>query len=427
MMADISPQGYDYPYDDSTNPFWKKSSDSGDDTITTITASASVSDTTGTPAVSVTKTVKNDTTNFDFAFSGLKGNTGATGSQGPAGSDGISPAVTSTGSTESGAIAGTVTGSNGNVINIYNGAQGETGPAGSDADISKCVTNISVENTNGVYDIKQTVNGTESDVGQINVPNTDNLLAEVTDSVIENETNGYDFHTIKETENNGAQNEVGKFYIARTQITELNSDGSYTTVDQSGNEGSGQIAVSTTPTINIIPEPPSGTTMQWMFPKLWNVPFYYNGTLYFPQRIMSGTSAGTITFSSAEQLTTATLDITNLQVLITGLTFADGTQLTSENSICYWQNGGTTSITPYYNNLGNENFSGSWSGDVEDDVARIEAQVTMIRLFASFTFGTEAGSDGNYTNTVEFFPYFFAPAGCTAITVSITYGTVTTS
>ena len=65
-----------------------------------ITASASVDATTGTPSVVVTETTVGDTTNLDFAFTGLKGETGATGAQGPAGPAGAQ------------------------------GPQGETGPAG---------------------------------------------------------------------------------------------------------------------------------------------------------------------------------------------------------------------------------------------------------------------------------------------------------
>lgn len=285
----ISPQGYTYGEDPKAdNPFW-----SDDEVVDQITATASVDDTSGTPAVTVTKS----NYNFNFSFTGLKGEqgeqgiqgepgatgetgpqgeqgpagpqgetgaTGATGPQGPAGEDGQSPAVVSTGATGSGEAAGTITGADGTVITVYNGAQGEQGPqgekgetgatgaqgpqgeqgpAGSDADISTCVTNVSVTNTDGVYDIKQTIDGTESEVGQINVPNIDNLLAEVTDSVVENTTSGYDYHTVKETENNGAQNDVGSFYLARNQITALNSDGSFTTVDQSGIEGTGSISL----------------------------------------------------------------------------------------------------------------------------------------------------------------------------------------
>lgn len=71
--------------------------------------------------------------------------------------------------------------------------------------------------------------------------NTNNVLAEVTDSVVENTDAGYDYHTIKETEYNGTVNDVGSFYVARKQITALNTDGSFTTVDQAGQEEHGAI------------------------------------------------------------------------------------------------------------------------------------------------------------------------------------------
>lgn len=55
---------------------------------------------------------------------GEVGPQGPQGIQGPAGKDGVSPIVTSTGSTESGASAGTITDATGNKITVYNGARG---------------------------------------------------------------------------------------------------------------------------------------------------------------------------------------------------------------------------------------------------------------------------------------------------------------
>lgn len=87
------------------------------------------------------------------------------------------------------------------------------------------ITGISITNENGVYTVKATTaGGTETEIGTIEVPtvNVDNLLAEINDEVVEDNTNGYDFHTLKETENNGTVNEVGKFYLAQKQIANWN-------------------------------------------------------------------------------------------------------------------------------------------------------------------------------------------------------------
>lgn len=55
---------------------------------------------------------------------GLQGPQGEPGPQGAAGKNGVSPTVTPTGSTESGASAGTITDAAGNKITVYNGARG---------------------------------------------------------------------------------------------------------------------------------------------------------------------------------------------------------------------------------------------------------------------------------------------------------------
>lgn len=210
----ISPQGYKYNLDPaSTHPFW----DTEGQAIDTLTATASVDGTTGSPSVTVTKTASEDGgSNFDFKFTGLKGETGATGATGAQGepgatgatgaqgekgdtgaqgAPGVSPVVTSTGSTESGALAGTVTGADGTEISIYNGAQGEKGEKGETG-----------------------ATGATGAAGKdATIP--DNLIAEINDSITENTTDGYDKHTLKETENGGTINDIGSFYIARKQIT----------------------------------------------------------------------------------------------------------------------------------------------------------------------------------------------------------------
>lgn len=125
-MSAINPQGYNYtktpinknPFwgnnggssdelwyptvDNSGNISWEKSeSDTppttknikgakGDDGVTpAISANAIVSPTTGTPAVSVTKSGTDAAPVLNFNFSGLKGETGATGATGPQGPQGI--------------------------------------------------------------------------------------------------------------------------------------------------------------------------------------------------------------------------------------------------------------------------------------------------------------------------------------------------
>lgn len=282
MAKQINPQGYNYGKDPTnSNPFWSES-----EIAEKLTASASVDNTTGTPEVSVSTTGYN----VDFKFSGLKGERGEKGEQGVPGEkgeqgergasgkdgrNGYNVTLDSTGSKESGTISTILYGytmENGEYKSVtsyvYNGKKGERGEKGEpgkqgeqgipgvagkdgkdgkDADISSCVTNVSVANGNGKYTIKQTkgtgTGAVESDVGEIAVPDTSNLLAEITDSVTENATDGYDHHVIKETENNGTQNDVGNFYIARKQITELKEDGTFKAVDQNGLKSSGKISL----------------------------------------------------------------------------------------------------------------------------------------------------------------------------------------
>lgn len=228
-MSNITPQGYTYGEDPkSTHPFWEENG--GDDTpteVVQVSASATVDDTTGTPSVTVTQSGDNNQ-NIAFAFSGIKGEQGETGATGP---QGTSPTVASTGNTGSGEIAGTVT-SGGDVITIYNGAQGEQGPqgetgaAGSDADVNGTLTNVSITSENHIYTISQTkkdntveAGETTTEVGTIEVPEQERGIVEVKDTVTENADIGYDLHTLTETEDDGTENEVGKFYLAQKQFT----------------------------------------------------------------------------------------------------------------------------------------------------------------------------------------------------------------
>lgn len=79
--------------------------ENGSDGITpVISATASASNTTGVPSVSVTKTGTDAAPNFDFYFENLKGErglpgpTGESGPQGPSGNDGVTPNITASGS-----------------------------------------------------------------------------------------------------------------------------------------------------------------------------------------------------------------------------------------------------------------------------------------------------------------------------------------
>lgn len=64
--------------------------DGADGVTPSITASATVDSTTGTPKVTVSKSGTDEAPEFEFAFTGLKGAKGDTGAQGPAGADGTS-------------------------------------------------------------------------------------------------------------------------------------------------------------------------------------------------------------------------------------------------------------------------------------------------------------------------------------------------
>ena len=85
MSQGLNPQGYNYGIDPAnTNPFW----DDEEHEIITISASATVDDTTGTPEVVVTNEGTRLNPDFLFAFTGLKGETGAQGAKGDTGERG---------------------------------------------------------------------------------------------------------------------------------------------------------------------------------------------------------------------------------------------------------------------------------------------------------------------------------------------------
>ena len=131
MSNRISPQGYSYGEDPtSTNPFWDE------DYYNDLDATATVDDTSGNPAVRVTKTMSADgTTVFNFAFTGLvgegdEGPAGPTGPQGPAGPQG------------------------------EDGEQGEQGEPGVTPNITVEAT---VDSTTGTPDVTVTKTGTDEE------------------------------------------------------------------------------------------------------------------------------------------------------------------------------------------------------------------------------------------------------------------------
>lgn len=217
-----------------------------------LAATITITDETGTTSAKVYNGQKGE--RGPAGSDGAPGKDGETGPAGPAGKDGTSPTVSATGSTTSGALAGTISDGT-NTISVYNGTQGPEGPQGppgtaTGADLSQVVNNVSLTNENGVYSLKQAKGDpsapVETEVGAIEVPNTDNLLAEVKDSVVSNNTAGYDFHTVQETENNGTVNDIAKVYLAKKQITDASISGheiTLKTVDQEGLEESKQLEI----------------------------------------------------------------------------------------------------------------------------------------------------------------------------------------
>ena len=95
-----------------------------------ITATASVDSTTGTPAVTVTKTGEPETPNINFSFTGLKG---ADGTNGANGTDGVTPVISATASVDAntGTPAVSVTKSGSDASPVFNfafsGLKGEQG------------------------------------------------------------------------------------------------------------------------------------------------------------------------------------------------------------------------------------------------------------------------------------------------------------
>lgn len=89
------------------------------------------------------------------------------------------------------------------------------------------VDNVSMTNEDGVYTFKQSKydkegeKTEETEIGTVEIPQVTPGIVEVKDTVLENNKQGYDSHTFTETENDGTENQVGKFYIAQKQVTNI--------------------------------------------------------------------------------------------------------------------------------------------------------------------------------------------------------------
>ena len=158
-------------------------SDGSDGITPVISATASASNTTGVPSVTVTKTGTDAAPNFDFVFENLKGErgvpgpTGESGPQGPSGNDGVTPNITATGSVTNttGVPSVTITKTGTDLAPTFDfaftnikgeqGVQGEAGRNGADG--SNGVTPIisataSVDDAVGIPNVVITRSGTDA-------------------------------------------------------------------------------------------------------------------------------------------------------------------------------------------------------------------------------------------------------------------------
>lgn len=156
----INPQGYNYR-DEPTNqnPFWDV------DYEHNLTASAEIDDTTGTPSVEVTSETDGAITNLNFAFSGLKGETGEPGT------DGVTPNITATATVDSstGTPSVTVTknGTEAAPAFAFNftglkGTDGENGTDGTDGVTPVISATATVDGTTGTPAVSVTKTGTDA-------------------------------------------------------------------------------------------------------------------------------------------------------------------------------------------------------------------------------------------------------------------------
>lgn len=116
--------------------------------------------------------------------------------------------------------------------------------------IATAVTGVTMVNENGVYTFSQTIDGKTSEIGSVEVPQN-NPIVETKDTVIENNTAGYDYHTLTETTSEGTEQEISKFYLAQKQVTGVtltDNQLNIATVNQSGVEETQAIEIPVTDT-----------------------------------------------------------------------------------------------------------------------------------------------------------------------------------